>query len=37
MTAQPLIDSVLEGYNATCFAYGMTSAGKTYTMVCFQF
>lgn len=27
------MDSVLEGYNATVLAYGMTSSGKTYTMV----
>lgn len=24
---------VLEGYNFTCFAYGMTGAGKTHTML----
>ena len=23
----------MEGYNATCFAYGATGAGKTYTML----
>jgi len=28
-----LIDGVLEGYNATVFAFGPTGAGKTYTMV----
>ena len=27
-----LIESVLEGYNATIFAYGQTGTGKTYTM-----
>ncbi len=32
-TTQPLVKSVLEGYNATVFAYGATGAGKTYTMV----
>ncbi|KAJ4456151.1 putative Kinesin-related protein 10 [Paratrimastix pyriformis] len=32
-TVLPLIGPVLEGYNATCFAYGMTGAGKTYTMM----
>lgn len=30
---KPMIDYVLTGYNATVFAYGMTSAGKTYTML----
>lgn len=30
--ARPLVDSVLEGYNATIFAYGQTGTGKTYTM-----
>lgn len=32
-TTQPLVQAVLEGYNATVFAYGATGAGKTYTMV----
>jgi len=32
-TAKTLISSVLEGYNATVFAYGATGAGKTYTML----
>ena len=27
-----LVDSVLEGYNSTIFAYGPTGAGKTHTM-----
>lgn len=27
-----LKNSLLEGYNCTCFVYGMTGAGKTYTM-----
>lgn len=31
--ARPSIDDVLEGYNATIFAYGQTGAGKTHTMV----
>ena len=31
-TVQPLLSQVREGYNATCFAYGMTGAGKTFTM-----
>ncbi|RNF21348.1 putative OSM3-like kinesin [Trypanosoma conorhini] len=28
----PLVDSVLEGYNATVFAYGQSGSGKTHTM-----
>lgn len=28
----PLVESVLEGFNATIFAYGQTGSGKTYTM-----
>lgn len=28
----PLIESVLNGFNATIFAYGQTGTGKTYTM-----
>jgi kinesin family protein 3/17 len=31
-TALPIIESVLEGYNGTIFAYGQTGTGKTYTM-----
>jgi len=31
-TARPLVDSVLEGFNCTIFAYGQTGTGKTYTM-----
>jgi len=31
-TFQDKIDHVLNGYNATFFAYGMTGAGKTYTI-----
>ena len=30
---QPLLGGLLDGYNGTCFAYGMTGAGKTYTMM----
>ena len=30
--AKPVVDSVLEGFNGTVFAYGQTSSGKTYTM-----
>lgn len=31
-TSKPMIDRVLEGLNATVFAYGMTGSGKTFTM-----
>ena len=24
---------ILDGFNVTCFAYGMTGAGKTHTMI----
>ena len=30
--ALPIIESVLEGYNGTIFAYGQTGTGKTHTM-----
>lgn len=29
---RPLVASVLQGFNATIFAYGQTGTGKTYTM-----
>lgn len=32
-TTKALISGVLEGFNATVFAYGATSAGKTHTML----
>uniref|UniRef100_A0A8C5TKB4 Kinesin-like protein KIF24 n=1 Tax=Malurus cyaneus samueli TaxID=2593467 RepID=A0A8C5TKB4_9PASS len=32
-TASPLIQHIFNGGNATCFAYGQTGAGKTYTMI----
>lgn len=32
-TAQKLLPSILEGYNASVFAYGATGAGKTHTML----
>jgi len=32
MTARPIVDFVLEGYNGTVFAYGQTGTGKTFTM-----
>uniref|UniRef100_A0A1D5RKN9 Kinesin-like protein n=1 Tax=Macaca mulatta TaxID=9544 RepID=A0A1D5RKN9_MACMU len=31
-TFRPLVDSVLQGFNGTIFAYGQTGTGKTYTM-----
>ena len=30
--ALPIVESVLEGYNGTIFAYGQTGTGKTHTM-----
>ena len=32
-TTKNLIDDIVNGYNATVFAYGATGAGKTYTML----
>jgi hypothetical protein len=32
-TIEPVIPNILEGFNVTCFAYGMTGAGKTHTMI----
>jgi centromeric protein E len=29
----PRIESVVEGFNATIFAYGQTASGKTHTML----
>jgi hypothetical protein len=31
-TSKPILESVVEGYNGTIFAYGQTGTGKTYTM-----
>jgi kinesin family protein 18/19 len=31
-TTRTLLDSVLDGYNATVFAYGATGCGKTHTI-----
>lgn len=31
-TLQPLTKQIKAGFNVTCFAYGMTGAGKTHTM-----
>ena len=35
-SAFPLVESVLEGYNGTIFAYGQTGWGKTHSMVGIQ-
>jgi kinesin family protein 18/19 len=32
-TTKHLIGELLNGYNCTCFAYGATGAGKTFTMI----
>jgi len=32
-TAFPLVESVIQGYNGTIFAYGQTGCGKTHTMM----
>uniref|UniRef100_A0A8C8DI21 Kinesin-like protein n=1 Tax=Oryzias sinensis TaxID=183150 RepID=A0A8C8DI21_9TELE len=32
LTARPIVESVLGGYNGTIFAYGQTGTGKTFTM-----
>jgi len=32
MVGKPLVEEVFKGYNATVFAYGQTSSGKTFTM-----
>lgn len=32
-TAKPLLDSILNGFNATVFAYGATGCGKTHTIL----
>jgi hypothetical protein len=31
-TAYPIVESVMEGFNGTIFAYGQTGTGKTHTM-----
>eukprot|EP00126_Sphaerothecum_destruens_P001018 Sdes_comp12227_c0_seq1m2964 len=30
--ARPIVESCIEGYNGTIFAYGQTGTGKTFTM-----
>lgn len=32
ISACPIVDAVMQGYNGTIFAYGQTSSGKTFTM-----
>ena len=32
-TAARIVDSVLEGFNGTIFAYGQTGTGKTHTIM----
>lgn len=32
IAALPIVESVMEGFNGTIFAYGQTSSGKTHTM-----
>lgn len=34
---QPLIRSVLDGFNVCIFAYGQTGSGKTFTMVSYTY
>ena len=33
LVGQPVIDSFLQGFNGTIFAYGQTGTGKTHTMI----
>uniref|UniRef100_A0A8C0QTJ6 Centromere protein E n=1 Tax=Canis lupus dingo TaxID=286419 RepID=A0A8C0QTJ6_CANLU len=35
--AVPIIDSAIQGYNGTIFAYGQTASGKTYTMMAHKY
>ena len=37
IAAKPAVNSVLEGYNSTIFAYGQTGTGKTFTMEGFTY
>jgi len=30
---KPIVESVMDGFNGTVFAYGQTSSGKTHTML----
>ena len=31
--AKPVVDSIMEGYNGTIFAYGMSGTGKSHTQI----
>jgi len=33
VAARPIVESVMQGFNGTVFAYGQTSSGKTFTMM----
>ena len=33
IAAKPIVESVMQGFNGTVFAYGQTSSGKTFTMM----
>ena len=37
ISAKPAVNSILEGYNSTIFAYGQTGTGKTFTMEGFTY
>ena len=30
---EPILESAMQGYNGTVFAYGQTSSGKTHTLM----
>ena len=32
ISAKPIVDAVMQGFNGTIFAYGQTASGKTFTM-----
>jgi Cdc6-like AAA superfamily ATPase len=36
-SAKPAVNSILQGYNSTVFAYGQTGTGKTFTMEGFTY
>ena len=37
LVGRPMVQAVLEGYNATIFAYGQTGSGKTHTSLVYTF